>query len=198
MPLIRNTRENAPPVSEAGEADLRSPSADARWAAARAAADRPDSVPALAEALRGESDARVREAIFTALARIGSPESVDAVVPFLRSDDASLRMAALDVLRAVPESLGARIEALLVDPDDDVRLLSCDLVRGMDPAKAERLLLSLIDADAAANVCAAAIEVLAEIGDRDALPALARCAARFPDDPFLAFAVKVASQRLDT
>ncbi|HEY1944894.1 MAG TPA: HEAT repeat domain-containing protein [Roseiarcus sp.] len=197
MPLIRRTPEKAPPPGEAGEADLQSASAGVRWAAARAAADRPESVPALAEALRGETDARVREAIFTALARIGSPESIDAVLPFLRSDDASLRTAALDVLRAAPNSLGARIEALLADPDDDVRLLSCELVRAMDPPRAGRLLLSLIDADPAANVCAAAIEVLAEIGDRDALPALARCAARFPNDPFLAFAVKVASDRLN-
>ncbi len=43
-------------------------SPDARWAAARDAAGQPGTVPALAEALARESDLRVREAIFTALA----------------------------------------------------------------------------------------------------------------------------------
>ncbi|MFZ3326051.1 MAG: hypothetical protein WA231_09235 [Methylocella sp.] len=47
-----------------------------------------------------------------------------------------------------------------------------------------------------ANVCAAAVDVLAEIGDVQALPTLWRCAARFPNDPFLAFAIKVAADRL--
>jgi hypothetical protein len=28
------------------------------------------------------------------------------------------------------------------------------------------------------------------------LPLLAQCAARFPDDPFLAFAIRVAGERL--
>ena len=197
MPLIRKTAQRAPPAGEPNERDLGSASADVRWAAARAAADNPNAVPALAKALRGESDARVREALFTALARIASPESVDAVLPFFRSDDASLRTAALETLRAAPKALKARVEELLVDPDKDVRLLSCELVREMEPPEAQRLLLSLIESDPVANVCAAAIEVLAEIGDRGALPGLTRCVARFPDDPFLGFAVAIASERLN-
>ena len=46
------------------------------------------------------------------------------------------------------------------------------------------------------NVCAAAVDVLAEIGAPDTLPSLVRCAARFADRPFLGFAVKVASERI--
>ena len=38
--------------------------------------------------------------------------------------------------------------------------------------------------------------MLAEIGGADALPALARCADRFADEPFLAFAIKVAAERI--
>jgi hypothetical protein len=40
------------------------------------------------------------------------------------------------------------------------------------------------------------VDVLAEIADENALPALSRCATRFPNDPFLAFAVKIAEGRL--
>jgi HEAT repeat protein len=197
MPLIRKTPDQTPPVGEPGEADLRSPSADVRWAAARAAADRPNSVAALAQALGRETDMRVREAIFSALARLATPESVEAVLPYLRSDDASLRTGAVDVLRAVPKLLRTRIVDLLADPDADVRLLSCELARAMDAPEAQTLLLSVVETDKAPNVCAAAIDVLSEIGDAAALPVLARCAARFPDDPFLGFAVKVALERLN-
>ncbi len=61
---------------------------------------------------------------------------------------------------------------------------------------AQRLLLSLVETDKDANVCAAAIEVLSEIGDAAALPHLARCRARFPDDPFIRFAVQAAAERI--
>ena len=197
MPLIRKTSDQTPAVGEPGEADLRSSSVEVRWTAARAAADRPNSVSALAQALGCETDMRVREAIFTALARLATPESVAAVLPYLRSDDASLRTGSMDVLRAVPTLLRTRIADLLADPDDDVRLLSCELARALDAPEAQTLLLSLIETDRAPNVCAAAIEVLSEIGDVTARPVLARCAARFPDDPFLGFAVKVAVERLN-
>jgi hypothetical protein len=43
---------------------------------------------------------------------------------------------------------------------------------------------------------AAAVEVLAEIGQPDVLPALASCAERFAGDEFLAFSLKVAVERI--
>jgi HEAT repeat protein len=199
MPLIRKTPDETAKAAEPAadtSADLADASPDRRWAAARAAADHPDTIPALAQALARETDARVREAIFTALARIATPESVLAVLPYIGSDDASLRTGALDALRAMPTLTEPHLPQLLADPDSDVRLLACDLARVMTGAEVPRLLCSLLDADPQANVCAAAVEVLAEIGDADAVPSLARCAARFPGDPFLGFAVQAASSRL--
>ena len=46
------------------------------------------------------------------------------------------------------------------------------------------------------NVCAAAIDVLAEVGTRDAVPALKACAERFSDTPFLPFAVSTTIARI--
>ena len=74
----------------------------------------------LASALSRESDPRVREAIFTGLARIATAESAAAVVPYLRSDDASLRTGAIDALRAMPRLRAAHLPLLLADPDADV------------------------------------------------------------------------------
>ena len=44
--------------------------------------------------------------------------------------------------------------------------------------------------------CAAVVEVLAEIGGAEALPALAQCAERFDATPFLAFTIKIAMDRI--
>lgn len=195
MPLIRRPSLPSEPSASA-PASLTEGTSEERWAAVRAAATQPGGVALLAAALTQERDARVLEAIFTGLARAATAESAAAVVPFIRSEDAGLRVAALDALRAMPEASRPHIARLLADPDGDVRLLSCELVRGMPESEANRLLIDLLDRESEKNVAAAAVEVLAEIGQPEALPALARCAERFGNDPFLAFSVKVATDRL--
>jgi len=162
----------------------------------RAAAAQPGGVALLAAALTRESDPRVLEAIFTGLARAATAESAAVVVPFIRSEDASLRAGALDALRAMPGASRPHIAGLLTDPDADVRLLSCELVRGLPEGEANRLLCDLLDRETEKNVAAAAVEVLAEIGRPEALPALALCAERFAGDSFLAFSIKVATDRI--
>ncbi|WP_428660194.1 HEAT repeat domain-containing protein [Reyranella sp.] len=195
MPLIRRPSPPSEP-SAATPASLTEGTSDQRWAAVRAAAAQPGSIALLAAALTQERDPRVLEAIFTGLARAGTAESATAVVPFIRSEDASLRAAALDALRAMPEASRPHVARLLADPDADVRLLSCELARGMPESEANRLLSDLLVRETEKNVAAAAVEVLAEIGRPEALPALTRCAERFADDSFLAFSIKVATDRI--
>lgn len=199
MPLIKrpaaSTETRAPNAQEIAIA-LRHGSDDERWTAARLASEIPDSIPLLSDALSNERNPHVREAIFTALARIGTPQSAAILVPHLRSDDAARRTGALDALRAMPSAASAHLPLLLCDDDPDVRLLACEIARSLPGDTASRTLGSLIELEKDANVCAAAVEVLAETGDATILPVLARCAARFPGDPFLAFAVKVASSRI--
>src|ERR1700754_85665 len=102
MPLVRKpTGTASPPAGPDSSGILRalgSTSLEERWAAARAAADVPGGAAALAHALRVEKEARVREVMFTSLARIGTRESIDAIVTLLRTDDANLRTGALDAL----------------------------------------------------------------------------------------------------
>jgi HEAT repeat protein len=196
MPLIRNeSNKTAASLPRQALPSLASASPDERWAAARAASG-PAAIPSLAEALAHERDSRVREAIFTALARIGSAESAKAVLPYMRLDDANTRAGAMDALRAMPDACRPYLPELLADPDPDVRLLVCDLARDAGGADGPRWLCELIETEPQANVCAAAVEVLGEIGDARALPALLNCAQRFPDDPFLGFAIKVVADRL--
>jgi HEAT repeat protein len=199
MPLVRKPSAPGPAAVAEGaglaESLLRGTDEE-RWAAARNAFEVPDGLALLSEALSREHIPRVREAIFTALAKIGTPEAASAVLPHLRSDDAAQRTASLDALRAMPAAAGRHLPQLLRDPDQDVRLLACEIARGLAADDAGRELIALIEREQNANVCAAAVEVLAEIGTSSSLPALARCGARFPDDPFLAFAVKAAADRI--
>jgi hypothetical protein len=195
MPLIRDESDKAASGPRQALPSLASASSDERGAAARAARD-PAAIPSLGEALAHERDARVREAIFTALARIGTPESANVVLPYLRLDDANTRTGAMDALRAMQHACQPHLPGLLADPDPDVRLLACDLVREAGGADGPRWLCALIETEPQANVCAAAVEALGEIADATAAPPLSRCAERFPDDPFLGFAIKVVADRL--
>jgi HEAT repeat protein len=170
--------------------------ADERRGAARLAATLAGGVEAMGAALGTETDARVRTAIFTSLARVASSASVAAVLPYLRVDGANVRTGALDALRAMPRAVLPRLPELLDDADTDVRILSCEIARCLAPAEATPLLCELLDRETDANVCAAAVDVLAEIGQAGAEPALRRCADRFPSAEFIGFAVKVALQRV--
>jgi HEAT repeat protein len=152
----------------------------------------------LAEALRVEQVSRVREAIFTSLARIGGERSAAAVLPLLRSDDANLRTGALDALRIMISTTRELLPALLDDTDVDVRILSCELARQLPADEATPLLCGRLQRDPDVNVCAAAVDALAEAGNRNALPALNACAQRFRDSPFLVFAIQVTVDRIGT
>jgi HEAT repeat protein len=199
MPLIRkptsSSQSSKPDTSGVLQA-LASASPDERWAAARAAAEVPGGTAALAAALGTEKDSRVREALFTSLARIGTPESTDKLLVLLRSDDANLRTGALDALRTTISAVRQSLPRLLSDTDVDIRILSCELARSLPSEEATTLLCGLLAGEQDMNVCAAAIEVLAEVGSPEALPALAACELKFQGAPFLGFAIKIATERI--
>ena len=199
MPLVRKDGSGKTPAQGASAdyvALLVSGDQAERWSAARALADLQDGGIVLAAALATEVDSGVREVILTGLVRHPGDASVTAILPLLRSDNASVRTGALDSLRAMPETLASRLSEALADPDPDVRLLVCDLARVLPPADASRTLCDLLDGEDEANVCTAAIDALAEVGGPEAAPALERCAARLADEPFLRFAVKAALDRI--
>jgi HEAT repeat protein len=202
MPLRRSTAGTssgaAPPPADLAKTlhALTHGTDDERWSAARAAGELAGSAAALGEALTRESNPRVREVIFTSLVRIATAESVEAVLPFLRSDDASIRGAALDALAAMKDVTRPYLAALLRDDSRDVRILTCDLVRNIPSADAVQLFDELLESEQDPNVCATAIDALAEIGRPEALPTLARCAERFRAIPFLAYSIKIATDRI--
>ena len=178
--------------------ELSSPDAEVRWYAARALGGVAVAVPELAVALDAEKVPRVREAMMTALMRVGDDASVRALLPYLRSQDAYQRAAAIEALQALPAAIAPFMAALLGDTDADVRILATELARNMPARETTGLLCSLLENETHPNVCAAAIEVLAEVGTHDAVPTLEACALRFSHIPFLAFAVSTAIDRISS
>src|SRR3954470_10561307 len=103
MPLVRGgSKGPATCVSTPPRPPLNSPDAESRWAAARGLAGDAEAVPALSAALARETVPRVREAIMTALMRTGDAASVEAILPYVRSQDAGLRAAAIEALQSLP------------------------------------------------------------------------------------------------
>jgi HEAT repeat protein len=199
MPLVRKPPGATPKPQEKpfDPVALRSDNDEVRWTAVRAASLLPDGAALLGAALQREREPSVREAIFTGLARIGTVASVDVLLPYIRSDDASLRTGAIDALAAMPAAVLPQLPGLLADPDSDVRLLSCELVRNQPDAEANRLLATLLADEREVNVCAAALEVVAEVGGPEMLEVLKRCEERFSTEPFLAFSMRAVRERIE-
>jgi len=197
MPLIRKPAPQSEPATPADwhalATQLQSGTPDERWSAARALADAPQSAAALSEALATQTDPRLREAIFTSLARHNSAPAFDVLLHHLRSDDASLRSGALSAMALMPDIITQRLDALLHDEDPDIRIAACDLARHI-PAAAT--LTAILATEPLVNVCAAAIDVLADIGTPAECAALTACSKRFPNEVFLNFSIKTAMERI--
>lgn len=200
MPLVRKPSGASPPTAQPRPQSegLDSKQVDERWAAARATADTPEGVAALIAALGRETDAHVREVMFTSLAKMATPEAAEHVLLLLRSNDAKLRTGALDALRIMIRDMPQVLSRLLGDADVDVRILSCELARHLSTAEASSSLCALLAGEPDENVCAAAIDVLAEVGGAAAIPALEQCAARFRHSPFVGFAARIAIDRISS
>jgi hypothetical protein len=146
MPFVRRDTDipgTAPPPADelaAHIAALSSRDAEARWQGARVLAGRAEAVAPLAVALGIEASPRVRAAIMTALMRIGNAASVGALLPYLRSQDAGQRAAAIETLQGLPHETSPFLTALLADGDSDVRILATELARNFPAAEATRLL----------------------------------------------------------
>lgn len=195
MPLVRRSPEPTGAPAGATADELRSPDPARRRAAARALAG-VDAVPALAAALGTEADPAVRAALLDSLSAVGGEAVALALLPFLRSEDAGLRNGALEALRGDPAALAPHLPGVLADPDPDLRILAAELARGLAPDLATRLLCRMLEAESHPNACAAALDVLAEVGTPEALPLVQAMAARFAGDPFVPFAARVAAARI--
>ncbi len=150
----------------------------------------------LATRLKIENNGSVRTAILDALAKFADDISMAALVDCLRSDDAALRNEAIDVLKSEPESVAPIIDSLLNDDDSDVRIFAVNILESLRHQNVEKWLINVIENDEHLNVCAAAVDLLSEVGTENALNALENLKVRFADEPYICFTVDLALQRI--
>lgn len=175
MPLVR--RDQIPPAVRAGDA----------------VPERPEE---LGSALEATVDLRTRDAILAKLLALADAAAAAALAGHLRSEDASLRNACIETLQAMPSAALSVLPKLLADTDPDVRLLATEIVRTQPTETANDLLARLVQEETHSNVVGAAVEVLAEVGTPDAVPALTTARARFANEAFLPMAIDTVLARI--
>ena len=184
MPLIRSPRETpAPAAASRIQRDLASASVD-RALERRARRCRPTRFCTRSRRCIGARDAtRVCGRRF---ARPGAHrvagERRCPVLPLsaLRRRLDSHRGAGCPAYECRRSCWAPVLPKLLVDPDADVRLLTCELVRESSPRQLDDFCLCRPrDRQPAERLRRRQSMCSAEIGGADAIPALARCAARF-------------------
>ncbi|MBP7339295.1 HEAT repeat domain-containing protein [Niveispirillum sp.] len=195
MPLVRR-EQTASGGPHGNVPSLSSQDMEQRRQAALALAGDGTALPRLAAALAVETAAPVREALLDAIAGIGTRAAALVLLPALRSDDAGVRNAALVALQTMPSVLPGLLPDLLIDGDSDVRVLAAELARALPPVEATGILCRMLEGETHANVCGAAMDVLAQVGTADALPCLQVVADRFAGDAFIGFAARTAMARI--
>jgi len=199
----KTAREAAPESASVGRslndllADLGAADAVSRRQAARELATHPKAAPAMCGLLEDERDGSVRSVIFTSLIRLKTRTVVELLAPHLRSEDAALRNAVVEALQEMPEAIEPFMESLLNDQDSDVRISAVTILGALPHPRAPEWLSGVIRSDPHINVCAAAVDCLAEVGDEAAIPLLQALTQRFPDEPFIDFAVSAAIRRIE-
>ncbi|MDP4300435.1 HEAT repeat domain-containing protein [Leptothrix discophora] len=179
-------------------AQLRDPEPGVRRWAARDLASEPRAAVAVCARLAEEGDASVRVALFNSATQIGGAAIVQGMVRLLRSEDAGLRNGAIEVLAGLPDAVAPQVDALLRDPDSDVRIFSVNLLGDLRHPNVPQWLAQVLLHDEAVNVVGAALEVAAEVGTAGTLPALRAARERFAADAYISFSVDLAIERIES
>ena len=154
------------------------------------------AVRELFEQLEDEDNCAVRQAIFSSLQKINNDEVVLGAMDLLESEDATLRNDAIDLLKTMPDLIGPYMVGILQHENPDVRIFAVNILESLKHPNVVNWLIDVINKDSHVNVCATAVDLLAEVGDKRARVPLARLEERFADEPFIAFSVSSALERI--
>ena len=184
MPLLRASQRSEPEEAE--------PSGLPALIAAMEAG----SAPEFSRLIAANADPLLRETALTHLARLEGPFPAQTLAGLLRTGDTPLRNAAIATLGNLGEAAVEALAPLLADPDVDLRIYALTALERTFSLRAAEVALQTALTDEDVNVCAAALDVVAQSGAREMRGALDQAAQRFPDHPFLAFAARAAQQAI--
>lgn len=140
-----------------------------RWAA-RDLAQYSEASPVLLKALEKEKDISVREVILSSLLAIRDEAAVKGLIELLKSDDAHLRNEVIETLKQMPDEVSPYIEKLIKSPDSDLRIFAINIMESLRHPKVLEWLSIILENDENLNVCATAIDLLADVGSKEHLP----------------------------
>ena len=191
-------KSNDPPRRSCAEvvAALEAADASVRRDAVRAISGCADAVGVLIDHLRRETNTSVREVILTTLVRLNDPSVGPGLANLLRSEDAALRNEVIESLQQMGDAVAPLLDALITDPDPDVRIFVINILDSEHCSNVEARLIAVITHDAHVNVCAAAVDLLCEVGSEAAIEPLAHLKSRFPSEAYIQFAVDLALKRI--
>jgi len=175
---------------------LNNPNAMTRRWAARDLVECTDSSAALVTRLAIETEPSVREVILTTLTRLGDRVAVDGLVQSMRSEDAALRNEAIEAMKQLPDAVAPIMRDLLSDESSDMRIFSVNILESLKHPDVELWLREVIERDAHVNVCATAVDLLGEVGSKEALESLRHLKQRFEAEPYIQFAADLAIKRI--
>jgi len=181
---------------DALRAALENSDASGRRQAAREIVHCPDAASVLVSRLQRENDDAVREVILGALVRMSDPIALSGLVDCLRSEDAALRNEVIERFAQMGREVDPTLQSLLKDPDPDLRIFAVNILASSQHPNVESWLIEIIEQDTHLNVCAAAADLLCEVGTEASIDALARLKARFADEAYIQFAADLALKRI--
>jgi HEAT repeat protein len=155
-----------------------------------------DAASNLVSRLKREENTAVREAILNSLLRLRDPLIGSGLADCLRSEDAALRNDVIEAFKQLGDEVAPILRSLLTDPDPDVRIFVVNILNSDRHPDVEQWLIDVIERDAHVNVCAAAVDLLCEVGTESAIDPLARLKARFAHEAYIQFAADLALKRV--
>lgn len=156
---------------------LASPDPSARASAANAAAEsgNPAAIRPLSARLRSEPEARVRNALLTALARLGTPEGLAAIRGQAGDPDPKNRCRVLEALyRAQDQQVFPLAIRLLSDLDSEVKSMAFQIVKKLGRDGIMQIIGKMLSADDV-RWKVYAVAALGQIASAEGVAVLARC-----------------------
>ena len=177
-------------------ADLAAADPAVRRTAVRDLAGYPQAAMNLCDLLEREANSSVRAALFSTLITLHSPAVAGRLAVHLHSDDVVLRNGAIEALQEMPDAVAPHLQRLLSDDDSDVRIFAVNILAVLRHLQAPEWLAAVVRSDPHINVCAAAIDGLAEVGRPESLNDLDDLSRRFAGNAFMEFAIDAAMRRI--
>lgn len=156
----------------------------------------PETTALLLRHLQDETSVQVQEVLLAVLGQSEGEVVVPALLEQLSSEDALLRNRALEVLASFADHVAQHMPAQLAAADVDKRIFLVNLMGELKHPQVPTWVQELLYGEEHVNVVAAALEVAAEVGDMQMLPAIDAVQRRFADDFFIGFAADMARQRI--